>query len=237
MYDWVQKLLAVQDRDLRIAKLEEQVKSVPLEKKSASTLLKDAQAAVAAAHEKVTVDEKAIKSLEIDVQLVQTRMRDFLAKSAMIKSNEDYKAALTQIEACRQQVAQFEDRELVLMEDLERSRRTAETHEKELAAAKTRVAEMVADLDTRTRNCTTQLTALQAERAAATEGIPDATLRRYDRVRISRRGREEKRAFVPVRSGACDACHMNITAQMRMNVRKGQPEPCQNCGVLLYEEE
>jgi predicted nucleic acid-binding Zn-ribbon protein len=236
MHEWVEKLLILQDKDLRIARLDEQVRSVPVEKESANSLLTAAKAAVAAAKEKVVADGKAIKTLEIEVESIQTRVREFQAKSAMIKSNDEYKAALHQIDTCRQQVRQYEDRELVLMEELEKSRRNLEACEKELAAARSRLGETVADLDTRARNCATQLSALQQERQAALPGIPADVLRRYDRVRVSRR-LGDKRAFVPVREGTCDACHMSVTAQTRMNVRKGQPVTCQNCGVLLFIED
>ena len=75
----------------------------------------------------------------------------------------------------------------------------------------------------------------QEREALVAKDIPVDVLRRYDRLRT--RTPADRRALVPIRDGICDGCHMNITAQVRVNVAKGQVAPCLNCGRLLYIED
>jgi predicted nucleic acid-binding Zn-ribbon protein len=236
MHEWMQNLLNLQEKDLRLAKIEAQVAGVPRDKAKATDELKADEALVAAAKEAVRTAEKAIKSAELDAEGLRTKMRDFQAKSAMIKNNEEYKAALHQADACRKQVAECEDREIKSMEELERAKRNLEQQEKRLAAARQRVAEIVTDLDTRQRNCQQEIDKLKQERQTFLSCIPADMLKRYDRLRQGRY-RAEHRSFVPIRDGVCDGCHMNVTAQVRVNTIKGQLCSCGNCGRLLYVED
>ena len=236
MQDWMQHLLILQDKDLRIAKIEAQSRAVPEEKKKATDEIAAEEAAVAAAKDNVRTAEKAIKSMEIEVETVRTRMQDFLSKSAMIKNNEEYRAALHQVDTCRQQISEFEDRELQAMEDLDRAKRVFDAENKKLAAARQRITAVLTDLDTRLANCEQELLKMRQERDGLAAAVPADALRRYDRIRMTRLN-NDARAFVPIRNGACDGCHMNVTAQVRVNANKAQTSSCPNCGRLLYVEE
>lgn len=237
MIEWMQLLLKLQEKDLRIGKIEAQLKAVPEEKAHLASDLTAEEAQVAAAKEKVKAAEMSIKALEIEAQGLQTKTREFQSKSAMIKSNEEYRAALSQIETCKQQIRLLEDKELVSMEELEQARRFLDAEKKKLAAAHQRVKETGADLDIRARNCQGELEKMNQERLGMLEGIAGDVLRFYDRMRARRLQDPEHRAFVPIRNGACDGCHMNVTAQVRVNVSKGQMGTCQYCGRILYVED
>jgi len=238
MQDWVQKLLVLQEKDLRIDKLEEQLAAAPAERAKVDRLVDEAKAGEAAAKGRCQDEAKQLKSLEVEAETVRARMREFQAKSAMIKNNEEYRAALHQIEACSQQVRDAEDRELALMEQMEASRAAWEKARKDREAAETRAAEMRADLDLRERNCRDQLEAARADRQQAAALVPPDTASRYERIRRQvKRNWTDRRHFVPIKDNVCDRCHMNVTAQARMNARKATLVSCENCGALLYWEE
>jgi predicted nucleic acid-binding Zn-ribbon protein len=179
--------------------------------------------------------EKDIKTVELEVESIQTRIRDFQAKSAMIKSNDEYRAALQQIDRCQQDIRRQEDRELELMEALDAARKALREREKELAATRERVAAMTADLDQRGALCREEMEKLAAERDAAGAEVPPDMRQKYERLRGN--ARFLGRVFVPARDGFCDGCHMHVTYQARVDVRKGLLVSCQNCGVLLYADE
>ena len=238
MQEWVENLLALQDRDLRIAALEEQVRSAPGEKERVARLEADAEEALASARERLQGDEKGLNSLDMLVETIRARMRDFQSKSTMIKNNDEYRAALTQIEACAKQIETLEDQELVIMEDIEAARSLVAQRRKELDATKARVQEMLTDLDTRVRNCETQLAQLTGERGDAVAAVPVKMVTRYERLRKSKAGRQPDRpVFVAIRQNVCDSCHMKVTAQTRMNARKGEGVSCENCSAMLYWED
>ena len=240
MQEWAQKLLAVQEIDLRLDKLREQSRSVPEERQKVARMLLADETALAQAKEALKHIEMELKELEVDVASLRAKKADFQTKSAMIKSNEDYRAAISQIDQCNKLISDLEDRELEVMERLEAARGAVATAGRRLEAATERAKEMNADLDTRLANSKQQIDKLAAERAPSLVGIAPETIRRYDRLRASpaRISHPDRRALVPVRDGACcDRCRMNLTAQTRMNVRKGMPVLCENCGTMLYHEE
>lgn len=238
MHEWMQNLLTLQERDVRMAQIEAQLKAVPGDKQKAEAELKAEEQLTAAAKDAVKTAEKAIKALELDAESIRTRMRDFQSKSAMIKNNEEYKAALHQVEVCKQQIGEIEDRELKAMEDLERAKHALVLEEKKVAAARQRIAEVLADLDTRARNCKQEVDKMAAARAELLNAVPEDVRARYERVRTSRAHQDPNhRAFVGIRNGTCGGCHMNVQAQLRVNALKGQLAACANCGRLLYVEE
>ncbi len=238
MHEWVEKALALQDKDIRIAKLEDQIKSVPLEKQKAQAMLGEADARLAAAKKFLQDEQKAIKSLEIEVEDLNQKRRDFEAKSTMIKDNTEYRAAMHQIETCRAKVQGLEDKELVLMEALERAREDLAREKQLHDATAQRVEQMIADLDTRQKNCGAQLEKLYADRQELAAGIPQAVVGKYKRILANRRGNgQEPLVFAPIRGYNCGYCHMNIPPQVRMDAIKGQITTCPQCGVLLYSEE
>ena len=246
MQPWVTSLLALQDLDSRILRLQAQIDSVPLETKRAQAAATEAAAAVALAKKMLVDEEKGLKTLDLDIQTVEAKRRDFETKTTMIKNNEEYKAALHQIETCRQQVRGFEDKQLLLMEQIEAARLRLEQAKKDGEACEKRVAQVIADLDTRLKNCSGQIAKLKAERAAHAAGVPPTILQRYDRLLGSRlKIGKEPIAFAPVRDYEhdgvrdylCGYCHMKVPPQIRMNALKGLEVACPNCSVLLYQSE
>jgi predicted nucleic acid-binding Zn-ribbon protein len=239
MQDWVQKLLAVQELDLRLDKLREQMASVPEELAKVEHMLHADEAEMATAKDGLKTIEKALKDLELDAEGLRAKKADFQTKSALIRSNEEYRAALHQIEQCNKLIADLEDKELVIMEKLEAARGAVAVAARKVEATKARAREMTADLETRRANAKAQIDKLLAERAPTLAGIPPETIRRYDRLRASpaRISSADRRALVPVRDGiCCDRCRMNLTAQTRMNARKGMAVACENCGTMLFSE-
>lgn len=235
MIDWVEKLLSLQEKDNRIAKLREQVQSVPEEKQKATDTLNEAETGLSTAKTAVQNCEKAIKTVELDIETINTKRMDFEAKSTMIKDNSDYRAALHQIETCKNSVAEIEERELVLMEGLEAARRRYKEALKAEEALEKRIDQVMRDLDTRLQNCTAQLDKLQAQRQELLTDIPSDVARRYERMLNSRRANNpEAIAFAAVRNDTCMSCHMTVTPQTRTNASKGLVCTCSNCGVLLY---
>ena len=239
MHDWAQKLLILQDKDLRIGKIEEQVNAAPAEKAKALKGKEEAETAVAEAKKRLQGEQSKLRELENEGESLRQKMRDFQSKSAMIKNNEEYRAATTQIQSCAQEINKLEDRELGIMEQIEAHRVALHEQQKLLAAADARAKEMLADLDTRVSNCSAQLEKLRAERNQALTEVDPQIIQKYERIRTGnlKRNLSDRRILVALKAGACDRCHLNVTAQVRMNVRKGQPVSCENCGAMLHWEE
>jgi predicted nucleic acid-binding Zn-ribbon protein len=123
------------------------------------------------------------------------------------------------------------------METIEEHRGVAAAAKKELEAAKVSMAEAMAVLDVSLKNWNAEVEKISAERKAARKAVDPDVVHKYERIRKSGIRRQESPCVVPVRDGACECCHMNVTAQARVNASKGAVVTCENCGALLYSED
>jgi len=237
MHNWVEKLLEVQRIDIRMAKLQAQFDSVPGDKAAAEELQRSDEQRLATAREAVQGLEKELKSIEMDVEGVKAKKAGIQSKSAMIKNNEEYRAAMHQIEQYDHHIAQLEDRELELMDMIEKARAAQAECLRVLDVTKRRVAEVQGDLDRRRVASETALAEMAKIRQPALASVDGQAAQRYERLRASGRSRNGQAVLVPVRDGVCGRCRMNVTAQLRMNALKGMPVTCQNCGAMLYSED
>jgi predicted nucleic acid-binding Zn-ribbon protein len=236
MHDWVENLLEVQRIDVRMAKIQAQLDSLPGDIEATEELQRSDERRLEEAGQQVIQLEKDLKHLELDVESLNAKKADFQAKSTMIKNNDEYRAALHQIEQCNHQIAKLEDRELELMESLEEARSAKRECTRVLDVTKRRIAEVQQDYETRRKNSEAALAELLETRAPALAAVDSNAARRYERLRKSGRSRAGQPVLVPIRDEVCGRCRMNVTAQLRMNALKGMPVNCQNCGAMLYSE-
>lgn len=237
MHNWVENLLEVQRIDIRMAKLQAQFDSVPGDKAAAEELRRSDEQRLAAAREAVLTFEKELKTIELDVEALKSKKAGIQSKSAMIKNNEEYRAAMHQIEQYDHQVSQIEDRELEVMDRIEKARADLAECQRVLDVTKRRVAEVQGDLDKRLAASRDALAEMAKIRQPALAAVEAQAAHRYERLRASGRSRNGQAVLVPVREGVCGRCRMNVTAQLRMNALKGMPVTCQNCGAMLYSED
>lgn len=238
MQEWIESLKMVQDKDLRIARLQSQIDAVPAEKENARRTIAEAELAVGAAKAGLQDVEKAIKHFQIEVDSIEAKRRDFESKSLMIRDNNEYKVAMHQIDGCKEQVRKLEDQELVLMEQLETARDRLAAEKKRTEAVTRRTEQLVEDLDKRLAACEAQKLKLEEQRNELLKSVPADIASMYQRLLISRlRAGREPVGFAPIAEYNCSCCHMTIPPQVRMNAMKGQKVNCPQCSVLLYVEE
>lgn len=237
MHKWVENLLEVQRIDVRMAKLQAQLDSVSGDKAAAADLQRGDEDRLAQARAAVQGVEKELKTIEIDVEALKAKKTGIQSKSAMIKNNEEYRAAMHQIEQYDHQISQCEDRQLELMDALEKARTAQRNSSLMLDVTKRRVAEVHADLDRRHANSQAALAEMDKVRQPALAAVEKQAAQRYERLRTSGRSRNGQAVLVPIRDEVCGRCRMNVTAQLRMNALKGMPVTCQNCGAMLYCED
>ncbi len=234
-HTWTTQLLDLQEKDLRIFKLRGQVAAVPTEKSQAQALCEQEKEKLQTARQRVVEIEKGIKKLEMEAESWREKQRNFASKSTMIRDNDEYRAALQQIEQCRKKISDCEDRELDLMAELEAARSRLEEEKRILADVETRTRQTLEDLDLRARNCQAQIDRLTEQRSAVAAEIPGDVMKRYQRMIDNSAGRP---VLVPVgRANICGGCHMNVPAQDRVHAAGGQLVGCPNCGAMLYYDE
>jgi uncharacterized protein len=226
----IEKLLLVQEHDLKIRDIQKTLQDIPATKSAESDRLESHRQALKEAEERVKHAQADVKKLELDCEAGRERITKYRQQQMQLKTNKEFQTMESEITGVRQQIAQVEDRELSAMEALEKARAEADAKKTALDAEDVLVRKDVADLDERLGSLEKRLKDLKDMRAKVAVGVDPEWLRTYERI-LTRRDR----AVVPLQQGMCGGCHMSqpptIIHQAR---RRTTLVSCLQCGRLVY---
>jgi uncharacterized protein len=226
----VQKLIELQQADREIHRLREEIAALPkrvavIEGKLAATkaTLEDAKAAVKA-------DESARRKYEQTIQDEQGKISKFRDQSLAVKTNEQYKALLSEIQFAEQHIRSQEDKILELMVNAETRDKQVKAAEAELKVETAEIEKEKAEARQRTAEDEKLLAEWNAKRDQARAGVDENLLRQYDRV-----AKYRGTGLSEVRDQKCLACQVMLRPQTYNEVRGGAEMVfCESCQRILY---
>ena len=227
----LEKLLVLQDRQQKIRQIENEVGTVPLQRKSLDAQLAASVAAVEALKHRGRQIEVDRKKLELDVGTRQESIARLRTQQYETRKNDEFQAIGHEIERYTKDISTIEDQELELMEQADKVKLELAEEEKKAAAIKASVSRQVADLDEKSKTLTERLDGLKKERAENAATIDEDLLDRFDRMFESK----GDAAIVAVEHGVCTGCHMKLTIATVKAVEAGSEiVTCEQCGRILY---
>ena len=237
MQEWVGSLLELQALDVKAAKIEELLATIPRQMEEVKNLYQAENDAAEAAKKNVQAVTARIHDIENEIASVRTQKGSFQSKSALIKNNDEYRAAMLQIELCDKRISELEDSQILAMDELEQAQALLRERTLSLNEAKHRADGVVADLEVRRKNATASLQELTAQRPSLASAVEPRLLAKYDRLRNSRQNVKTRECVVPIVDRVCDRCHMKVTDQAYISATKGEHVICGSCGAMLYAQE
>ena len=233
----IEKLLELQDKDIRIFNLRKQIESVPVEKEKVMQVQHIAEAGCEKVKGTVLELEKKVKDVEIEIATQKDKIQNLQTKSAAIKKNDEYKAMLTEVDQLNKKIGELEDTQLEYWEALEVAKTAMVKEKKALEAAKARIESAVKDFEVRSANCREKIEKVSQERALIANEIPRNLLQTYKKI-INNRATSKtfRKALVPLQNENCGSCFLKVTPQIKNRVRKAEIVTCEQCGALLYYE-
>ena len=227
----IDKLLVVQDRDRRIRQLSRESEDIPARRKLSEERLKEHKEALQAAQELVKKNAAAIKGVELEIDTAKQRILKLREQQVSIKTNEQYRAMNNEVAGVEKQIREFEDREIVLMEETEGLRANVAHMDQRLKQEDVIVQSDRVQLEERLQAIQSEIERLKQERAALVTDVDADWLSRYDRTFKH----HPDYALVPVDQAACGGCHMKLPPQVIQNVKRNQAMVCCSfCGRILY---
>src|SRR5579871_4535576 len=226
----IENLLKLQDADKEIRRLQDEVAELPkrvavIEQKLAGTKaqLEKAQAAVKA-------DEANRRKYETNIKDIREKISKYRDQSLAVKTNEQYKALLHEIQFAEKEITGNEDKILEQMVN-------ADARDKEVKAAQAELKEETAEIEKekeqarqRTAEDEKQLAEWRAKRDQLRAGVREDLLRHYERVSKFRGS-----GISEVRDHKCMACQVMLRPQTYNDVRSGnQTIVCDSCQRILY---
>jgi hypothetical protein len=226
----LENLLALQEVDKEILRLREEIADLPrrvavIEQKLASTKARLEQAKAA-----IKADETARKKYEAAITDLQGKISKFRDQQLAVKTNEQYRALLHEIEFAQKEIQGNEDKILEVMLDADSKNLQVKTAEAELKMETAEIEKEKAVALEKTAEDEALLKDLNARRDALRSGVPEELLTHYERV-----ARARKTGISEVRDSKCLACQVILRPQVFAEVRAGQKMViCESCSRILY---
>jgi predicted nucleic acid-binding Zn-ribbon protein len=226
----VENLIALQQADREILRLKDEIAALPkrvaaIEQKLAGTksVLEKAKAAIKA-------DEAARRKYETAIQDLQGKISKYRDQSLEVKTNEQYKALLHEIQFAEQDIRGDEDKVLDLMMNVEAREKEVKLAEAELKEETAEIEKEKEEARRRTAQDEKQLVEWNAKRDAARGAIRQELLQHYDRV-----SKYRGNGIAEVRDQKCMGCQVMLRPQTFNDVRAGERTVhCDSCQRILY---
>ncbi|MFB3923649.1 MAG: zinc ribbon domain-containing protein [Terriglobia bacterium] len=231
MHPELKTVIELQQLDQKIAELSEQIDSLPSEIQKIESQLNEFIHAHQERQHRLAQSQKERRDLEGEIQEIQARITKHKDQLYQVKTNEQYRAMLKEIEGEEKKIRQVEDRLLEKMIEAEQLDKLIHEAAARLEGEKSRVAAETtrlkalrqADVDERDR--------LAAQRAEDVKALGPEVVDLYERVRKARRGV----AIAEARDGSCTGCNVRLRPQVFNEVRANEAVlTCESCGRILY---
>ena len=231
MYDIIEKLLVLQDRDRKILRVREQLTRIGPERESFRAQASEASSILEAAKQRSKQIESDRKQRELDVEAKKEQIGKYSLQQFQTKKNEEYRALAHQIETCRADITTLEDAQLNLMEQAEVAQRDFVAATRQADEIKKLAHGKLQDLDGLEKSLMAELTELEADREQLKGAVDPGALNRYERL-IKLKGGN---VVVGIQHGVCGGCHMRFPTQVLFTCQAGREiVTCPNCGRILY---
>ena len=226
----VLNLIELQKADREIQRLKDEVAALPKRVAAIEAKLADTKAGLEKAKASVKADEAAKRKHETAIQDLQGKISKFRDQSLAVKTNEQYKALLGEIQFAEQEIRGNEDKILEVMLNSENREKEVKAAELELKAEAAEIEKEKAEARQVTAKDEKELAEWNAKREQARSGVDENVLRQYDRV-----AKYRGTGISEVKDQKCMACQVMLRPQVYNEVRSGTTMiTCDSCQRILF---
>ena len=228
----LEKLIALQNLDTTIRRLEKELEAIPQRRAEIENEF-DQRAFQIRALENQR-DEAKHNRARLENEVIDQRTRAERAERNLMssKKQDEYTAAIREADAARKQISTLETQILEQMESLENAEAALKERADEIASLNSDRETRLKAFDEETQTQSAQLIVSRRDREQLFANLPKAMSTMYSR--ISARIRDGV-AVAEARNRSCTACFMSLRPQVMAEIRRGEDIiTCDNCGRILY---
>lgn len=226
----LQRLTELEKIDREALRLTEEITSLPKRVAAIEEKLAEHKAAVEQAKARVKGNEASRRQNEADIKGLQEKIAKYRSQQSSVKTNDEYRALLHEVEFAEKQISACEDKILELMIGLENEEKAMKVAEAELKTEAVDVEKEKSGARVRTAEDEKLLAGLTSKRDELRAGVDYSALAHYDRVM-----RQRKSALAEARDQKCMACFVMVRPQIWQEIRTNeQIITCNSCGRILY---
>jgi predicted nucleic acid-binding Zn-ribbon protein len=224
-------VIEVQQFDQEVAELTAQIDSLPKQIQTLQSQLDDFIHAHEERKKRLAANLKERKDLEGEIKVVQEKISKHKDQLYQVKTNDQYRAMLKEIEGEEADIRKIEDQILEKMIESEDIQKHVEEASARLDGEKAQVSGAIKRLEDARQKDTSQREGLQNRRKEVAAALSEPVLSLYERIRTYRPGA----AVTEVRNGLCMACNVLLRPQAYNEVRLNEAVlTCENCSRIQY---
>jgi uncharacterized protein len=213
----------------RLANLPEtrELASLAAERTEVDGLARDAQIRI----DDLTREQKKADADVEQVKARRTRDQDRMDRG-LVANPKDLERMQQELGSLSRRIAELEDVELEVMEQLETAQATRAELDERLARLDERIADLVARRDVAAGAATSEAEKLTAERKVTASGVPDNLLTLYEKLRAQKGGV----GAAALRARQCGGCSLELTAADLGLIAKAPTDEvlrCEECNRIL----
>jgi len=226
----IDKLLELQIADKEIRRLRDEVAALPKRVAVIEQKLAGTKAHLEKARTAAKGDEADRKKFEANIKDLQGKISKYRDQSLDVKTNEQYKAILSEIQFAEQEIRLNEDRILEVMVNVETREKDVKAAEAELKAETAEIEKEKEEARKVTAEDQKKLAEWNAKRDGLRHGISEDILRHYERVAKFR-----GTGLAEARDHKCMGCQVMLRPQTYNEVRNSEKVMvCESCQRIYY---
>lgn len=224
------KLKDLQGLDAEIASLKTEISAQPKLVQKIEAKLTSARKRVEDAKAAIQANELTRRRLEHEIQSWNDKIVKFREQSSAVKTNEQYKALLSEISQAEQHIREIEDKIIEGMEAVEKQQAEIKAAEAALKSDGVIIEKEKADLAARIKITEQQMAEKGAQRKQLRSSVPENLLSHYDRV-----SKHRGTGLAIARNARCLSCNTMMRPQTYQDVRNdNELVTCESCSRILY---
>lgn len=225
----VDELAELQEMDIRLRDMNAELNDIPKRQQlEQSRLNKHKQELLEAENALKAVQAKAME-VDLEIESFDQKTSKLRSQQLELKTNKEFKAMEEEIASIQINKQDVEEKELALMEQIEKAKAGVDVKKAELSDEENSVKRDVETLDDRVGEIRTAISGLQAERDAVAARIDHKWLDRYEGI-----FKRKDRAVVEISNNVCGGCHMKVPpAVVHAASSRKEMVFCDFCGRLL----
>ena len=226
----IENLLKLQDVDKEIRRLQDEINELPKRVGAIEQKLAGTEAQLEKAQSTLKADEASRRKYETNISDLRGKISKYRDQSLDVKTNDQYKALLHEIQFAEKEITSNEDKILELMVNADARDKEVKVAQAELKAETAEIEREKEQARQRTAEDEKLVAEARGKRDLLRTGVREDLLRQYERVSKFRGS-----GISEVRDHKCMACQVMLRPQTYNEVRSGKDVViCDSCQRILY---
>lgn len=232
----LQKLIRLQDIDVRLFDLTDRLEAIPAERAKIEDQFRSEAADYLGIEDALAAARDDRARVESDLAEYEQQHEKFKADLMRVRNQKEYGTILREIDATKKSIGALETEALSYMERIEELDKKLVEQAPEFARHRSEVDATLSSLDEEVARIQAEVSELNGSRGVIAAEVSENMLRVYDRIAKTRKGRAMSEARGEIGGkGRCSACNMSLRPQVFSDIRRGDELiVCDNCNRILF---